>query len=378
MITHRIAFFLPSLEGGGAEKQIVNLANSTAEQNFSVDLVVVNGKGPLLKQISKKVNLINFNKKHTLFSLFKLISYLKSQRPNCLLSAMSHANVIVLLAKLLIRNKTRILVSIHTHLSTCFHYYSGAKKFKQYMVLMLCRHLYKYANQIIAVSSNVADDAAKLLHLPRQSINVIYNPVINKKLFTLANEKATHEWCASDRQTPLFLSVGRLEQEKNFDILIKAFHVVSQQHPSRLLILGEGSLYTKLKKLIKNLGLKEKVELLGYKDNPYVYIKNCDLFVLSSKFEGLSSVLIEALALAPRIIATNCPGGNAEILEYGKYGVLVEVNNVESLAEKMLDELQSKPINRTQSAWKRFTFEQVYIQYLELFKDRSQINGEIL
>ena len=197
-------------------------------------------------------------------------------------------------------------------------------------------------------------------------LKVIYNPLLTDDIFTLADQKVAHTWLQEKDAYPLILSVGRLDKEKDFAALIKAFAILSEHNPARLMILGEGALRSKLEELIANLNLQDKVSLPGYVDNPYVFMKNCSLFVLPSNYEGLPGVLIEALDLSPRIVATDCPGGTREILDNGKYGKLVKVGDVEGLASAMLDALKSEPQQCDAEFLARFKPETVVPQYLQV------------
>jgi len=360
----KVAIFIPSLRGGGAENSMVNLANAIAKSGISVDLLVANAVGPNLINISKQVNLIDFKKNNVSLCLFRLIGYLKNNCPGSLLSAMTHVNVIALLANMLTGDSTRVIISVRTYLSASLY---KEKKIKSKIVLFLSKYLYRKANKIIAVSQNVAKDVINLYKLPESMLRTIYNPVLTRELFELAERKINHLWLQEECEYPLILSVGRLEEVKNFELLIKAFAILIKQYSARLLILGEGTLRPKLEKLINNLNLNDRVALPGYVNNPYVFMKNCSLFVLSSKYDGLPGVLIEALVLSPRIIATDCPGGCCEILDNGRYGKLVAVDSIEGLANAMLEALQNKPKRCNDSILlTKFKPETVVSQYLQV------------
>ncbi len=367
----KIAIFIPSLRGGGVEKSMVNLANAIVKRGVSVDLLVTNAVGPNLVNISKQVNLINFKKNHVCLCLFRLIDYLKHNSPCSLLSAMTHVNVIALLANILTGRSTRIIISVRTYLSASLY---EEKKIKSKIVLFLSKYLYRGANKIVAVSQNVAKDVINLYKLPESMLRTIYNPILTRELFELAERKIDHDWLREECECPLILSVGRLEEVKNFELLIKAFAIlIKQVSTARLLILGEGTLRPKLEKLISNLNMSDRVVLPGYVNNPYVFMKNCSLFVLSSRYDGLPGALIGALALSPRIVTTDCPGGSREILANGKYGKLVAVDDVEELANSMLETLQSKPKRCSDDVHlAKFKPETVVQQYLQILLSEDE------
>jgi glycosyltransferase involved in cell wall biosynthesis len=359
-----IALFLPSLAGGGAEKQVVLLANGLAAKGIKVDLVLTQAKGPYLSMVSDKVRIVGLKSSRVLFSLPKLISYLRKHKPKILFSAMDYANVMALIANFFAAGCSKCIVSIRTHVSTNVMH---ARSYKEKVIFYLAKFLYKKAALVLAVSHDVANDIIRAMNLPAALVNVVYNPVINDKLFELSNQKITNWWQSEQTEVPLILSVGRLEIEKNFTILIKAFAMLIKQTPARLLILGEGSLRHELQQLTEELDLQNSIKMPGFAANPYPHLKNCDLFVLSSNMEGLPGVLIEALALSPRIVATDCPGGTAEILERGKWGRLVAVGDIQGLATAMLESLRDQPTSINTAALARFKHEVIMEEYLKLF-----------
>lgn len=367
-VQEKLAFFLPELTLGGAEKSTVKLANIiVAQGDVSVDLVVASKIGPeLLEILSPKVRLIKFNKKRILFSLFSLIFYLRKEKPKALLSVMEHANVIALVANTFAGKKTKIVATIRSHLSGNF---ADSYGFRTKVITFFAKYLYGSAGAIVAVAKNVARDAEGVYKLPQGTIKTIYNPILSNQLYALADVSVNDfPLIEKDRKnTKLIVSVGRLENVKNHSVLIRATKKLLQTENIRLLILGDGGLRSELEKLIRDLELQNTVFLPGTAPNPYVYMKNCDLFVLPSKFEGLSGALIEALALSPRVIATDCPGGNREILDNGRYGRLVKVDDVDALAHAMTEALSSQKTEVDASFLEQFVPDTIARQYIELF-----------
>lgn len=362
----KIALFLPSLAGGGAEKQMVNLANSLVEHNFKVDLVLAKAFGPYLSMVSDKVNIIDLRAARVLFALPKLIWYLIKSKPNILFSAMDHANIVALIANFFAGRRAKTVISIRTHISSNI---LNTQSHKKKIIFFLSKYLYRKSSAIITVSNGVANDAIKNLHLPEKLVHVVYNPVLHDNVFKLADQAVDHPWVSEDGHLPLILSVGRLEKEKNHPMLIKAFALLTKTRSARLLILGVGSLRNELQQLIKELNLEKCVSLFGFIDNPYAYMRQCDLFVLSSSYEGLGNVLIEALALSPRVVATDCPAEPREILEDGKYGKLVAVDDADALASAMLESLDNDSIKVDENSSARFKRGVVINKYIKLFNE---------
>ena len=360
----KISFFLISLLGGGAERVFVNLANEFVSRGLDVDLILAQKEGPYLREVSNKVNIIDFRSKRVLLSLFPLVKYLKKEKPDVLISSMEHANIIAILAKIFSRSKTRIVVRVANTLSLSLQ---GTMWTKRWIRLYGAIIFYRLADEIIANSNGSADDLAKTLKISRNRIKVIYNPIVIPKILRKAEEESVHPWL-KHKTLPVIIAVGRLfDKQKDFSTLIKAFVELRKQKEVRLIILGEGKDRKKLENLIKELNLKNFVDMPGFADNPYAYMAKSDVYALSSQWEGLPNTLIEAMACGTPVVSTDCPSGPAEILENGKYGKLVPVGDADALAQAIIETLDN-PFN-PQELRKRagyFSIENAVNKYLEL------------
>jgi len=360
--TFKLALFLPSLRGGGAERVMVNLARGFVERGLQVDLVLAKAEGPYLSRVSSEVQVVDLGARRVLYSLPGLVRYLRRERPQAMLSALNHANIVAIWAKILARVKTRLVVSEHNTLSLST---TNAPFVRAKFMPLLIGTFYPYADAVVAVSHGVAEDLIAQTGLPAEKIKVIYNPVVTPELFTKAEEPLDHPWFRPG-EPPVVLGVGRLTKQKDFLTLIRAFALVRKERPARLMILGEGEERPNLEALVRELGLEEDVALPGFVENPYKYMKRAAVFVLSSRWEGLSNVLIEALALGTPVISTDCPSGPAEILEGGKWGRLVPVGEPRVLAYAILETLQGKRDPLPKAAWERFSNEKVVTAYLQV------------
>lgn len=322
-----VAVYLPSLRGGGAERAMVTLANGFAARGLAVDLVLAKAEGPYLVDVAPSVRVVDLGARGVLASLPALVYYLRREQPRALLSAMNHANVIALLARRLARARTRLVVSERAHLSLSMQ---AEPSRRGRLMPWLMRYAYPWADGVVAVSAGVADDLARVIALPRESIKVIYNPVVGEDTLSRANAPLDHPWFAPG-EPPVILSVGRLTALKDFSVLLRAFASVRKRRPARLMILGEGELRPELETLVYQLAIGADVALPGFQANPLVYMRRAALFVLSSRSEGLPNVLIQAMACGTPVVSTDCPSGPAEILEGGKWGRLVPVGDVEGL-----------------------------------------------
>ncbi len=370
--SNKITLFLPSIGCGGAERVTVNLAEGIVELGFEVDLVFVTSDDPpLLTDIPAGVNLIDLEAGRVANSLPGLIRYLRQERPAALLSALEHTNVIALVAAKLARVDTRVVVSVHTTLSRAI---KDSTLLRARIFPMLMRWSYPWANKVVAVSEAAREDLLKTVGLEPDSVQVILNPVVTPTLFEKAKMPLSHPWFAPG-EPPVILGVGRMVTAKNFQLLLRAFARVRKERPVRLILLGNGELFSTLKQQAQELNIADDVEMPGFAENPYAYMSRAQVFVLSSIFEGLPTVVIEALALGTPVVSTDCPSGPAEILEGGRYGTLVPVDDEEALATGILQQLQhpTEPSEMVKS-WQPYELTRIAKEYLSLLTGENGVN----
>ena len=361
----RIALFIPSLRGGGAERVMLNLAREFARKGISVDLVLVDAVGPHANNVPGDIRVINLKKHRALASVPALARYLRTEKPGVLISALHQANFAAVLAKGLARVPTKLVMTIHNTMSEETGRWAS---WKNRMIPYVSRMSFPFAEEIVTVSRGVAEDLSTLLGLPLDRFHVIYNPVVGPDLYEKAKLPMDHKWF-QESEVPVLLAIGRFTVAKDFSTLIRAFALVASRRPARLLILGEGEERPVLESLVRELGLEDSVLLPGFVDNPYAYLARAKMFVLSSVHEGLPTVLIEALALGKPIVSTDCRSGPREILQNGAYGRLVPVGNAESLADAIEGELAEGPKDVPDDAWRIFTVESAVNRYLSLMLD---------
>lgn len=362
-----IALFLPSLRGGGAERVMVNLARGFCERGLSVDFVLGKAEGPFLSEVPKGVRVFDLGAKRVLYALPGLVRYLRQERPDALLSTLAHANVVAIWACALGRVPVRLIVREVIALTPSA---SNAENLRERIMPILIRLFYRYADAIVANARWAADDLVIRWALPREKIKVIYNPINVPEILAKAEEPLNHPWFQVG-EPPVILGVGRLTKQKDFPTLIRAFALVRKKISTRLVIAGEGREQAKLEALVQELGLEKDVALLGFVENPYRFMKRAAVFALSSRWEGLPTVLIEALILGVPIVATNCPSGPAEILEEGRWGQLVQVGDWEGMASAIERALKIKPTveeieMRRSIAQSRFGLHKITEEYLNV------------
>src|SRR4029453_4618375 len=285
---HRLAFFMPNLEGGGAERVMVHLVAGFAERGFPLSLLFAQAEGPYLSLVPPFVRVIDMKSRGVLRVVLPLRAYLKRERPSAMLSALNHANVVAMAAAHMGGARPRIVISIH---NTIGKEMEVQTKPKERVMRWLLGRLHQWADGIVAVSEGVADDLARRTPIPRSRIDVIYNPVITPALQEAASAAPPHPWF-EDITWPVVLGVGRLAVQKDFPALVDAFAILRREHKARLVIFGEGPERSTIEALIRRHGLQDCVALPGFVDNPYACMARSAVLALSSRFEGLPTVLI--------------------------------------------------------------------------------------
>lgn len=367
--THRapIAFFYPSMRGGGAERVLVNLVGGLVARGVPVDVVLAAAEGPLLGELSPAARVVVLGSRRVLPCILPLARYLRQVQPRVLLSSMSHANVVAIWARAISRVSTPVIVTVHNTLSVTSQ---NTAISHGWIWPHLIRAFYPRADGIVAVSRDAADDLARTARIPRDRIEVIYNPVITTTLREQAGQAPDHPWFAPG-QPPVVLGVGRLTPQKDFPTLIRAYAEVRKRRPARLVILGEGPDRAALTILIAELGLESEVALLGFRENAAAYMSHSSVFALSSAWEGLPTVLIEALAAGARVVSTDCPSGPREILQNGRLGALVPVGDSAALAGAIVAALDQPNGKIPLEALTPFTREAALEHYLRLIESTS-------
>jgi glycosyltransferase involved in cell wall biosynthesis len=387
-----VAFFLPSLVGGGAERAMLNLAIGFANQGFGVDIVLVKAKGDYLSEVPDNVRVVDLNATRLILSLPQFVQYMRNNRPTVMISAMEDTNLVAILAKKIADVPTRMIVSVQNQISLEAKH---SNDLKRKVVPYLLRWFYPMANGIVAASQGVAEDLATISGVSPDLIQTIYNPIVTDSLMEKVNQSANHPWLRLDdsndlsrdnlfddpsmerspntierspaNRDPVILAVGRLTAQKDFPTLLRAFAKLRQVQPAKLIILGEGEERSQLEALIEQLGLSSVVSLPGFVPNPCAFMSQAQVFVLSSAWEGFGNVLVESLAAGTPIVSTDCPSGPSEILADGRYGKLVPVGDVTQLADAMLETIQTRSspqVLRERS--QLFSLERVLEQYRQL------------
>lgn len=337
----KILFIMRTLDGGGAEKVLINILNNINYKKYNVTLLLINKQGIYMKDINKnvKIEFIYDPKKfssrimQSLYYRITMFLYYKTPKFMC---------------KLLINNKYDVEIAFLEDEVTSFLSKNSNKKskkiawvhtdLKKYDIEKREKMRIDYMNfdKVICVSRETKTIFNELFSEYKDKSQVIYNIIDSKKIFSLAKKGIEYKFKEST-----LIGVGRLVKEKRFDLLIKAHKMlIDEGIENELIILGNGYEEVSLKNLIKELKLEKSVKMLGFIENPYPYIAKSDILIITSDYEGCPLVLSEALTLGKPIISTKCNGPN-ELLNHGEYGYMVDRDNIvqlkNSIKELLLD-----------------------------------------
>jgi glycosyltransferase involved in cell wall biosynthesis len=341
---------------------MLNLAHGVAECGYPVDLVLAQARGPYLREVDAGVRLVDLKAARMLSCIPELARYLRRERPQAVVSALNFANVVAIWTRRLAGVPSRVLVNEQNTISRAA---PASSRRRQRLTPHLVRRFYPWADHIIGNSRGVVEDLIQVTGLPRERIRLLYNPVVTPEVRRKALEPLDHPWFMPG-EPPVILAVGRLTQQKDFPTLLQAFAQERRARPARLLILGEGPDRPKLEALVNVLGLSADVALPGFVQNPYAYMRRAGVYVLSSRWEGLPTVLIEALYCGNPVVATDCPSGPQEILAGGKHGALVSMGDAAALAAAITAALSGQVAPPAPESWQPYALETVAAQYIDL------------
>ncbi len=360
----KIALFLPSLRGGGAERVFINLARALQPLVASVNLVVASSEGVYANQV-EDIRVIDLQAGRIANAILPLAAYLRVGQPTILLAAMPHANLAAVLAAKLAGGHTRVVVSAHADVMQCWRIGS----MKERMMLRATRFGYRFAHALVGVSTGTLASERLFLGnaIPAEN-RVIHNPILSKddEVVPLRHPDKVHEI----GKTLIIAAAGRLVYDKDYVTLLHAFARVSSDRACRLVIYGEGSMRKELESLAANLGIFHQVSFPGFVGDLREALRQADIFVLSSRLEGFGNVLVEALACGCMVVATDCPNGPREILADGKYGLLTPVGDPDALAKGIQLALDGRgPVFDTSEAVSPYLSDMIARQYLALFEE---------
>ena len=370
----RVTVFIPSLHQGGAERVVVDLANGLTSRGDHVQVVTMHAdRGVLREELSPLVSCDALGASSFKDAIFKLARLYDRDRPDVVLGTLYMNDIAAVIARYFSRHRPRIVAGAHNSLRHKIQFPDNRKD--KHLLLPLSRLFLRRADLVVGVSKGVTDEIRELVGLKSAKTMTIYNPVYRPEIEQKAEEVVEHPWLAKDRDAPALVSVGRLVEQKGLPDLIDALRLVRNARPVRLLIVGDGPMRLALEAQVDRLGLRDDIDFVGTQSNPFKFMSRADLFVLSSHWEGLGNVVVEALAVGCAVVATDCDFGPNEILEDGRFGILADPRNPASLAAAIvaaLDEPSNSP-KRDREALKRrakqFSVDNAVAKYDSAFRD---------
>tara|TARA_Y100000389_G_scaffold168042_1_gene173515 strand:+ start:17777 stop:18889 length:1113 start_codon:yes stop_codon:yes gene_type:complete len=366
-----ILFFIPKLETGGAENLIIKLANYLSKKNYDISVITITKGKHRFDLLNDNIKIIELNYSRTLFSFFKIINIIYNYKNVIIFSILRHLNILILFANFFLLLKKKIFI---IEVSLLKNHLKYNKKFIYYFFYSFLTLIsYPFANKII-VPSKLSTKILQKKFLLKKKIVHIYNPINIKKIIELSNTKIIPKILEQNKHNRIIVSIGRLTWEKDYITLINSFHQVTEKIDNVILIiLGEGQNKDYLKDFIDKKNLQNKIFLLGNVDNPYVYLKYSDLYVLSSVSELFPTSLIESLVFNINILSTNCDYGPTEILENGKWGYLVPVKNIKLMTQSIIDLISNKNNNnKNLDRAHDFDLEVSMKNYISLIEDKYE------
>lgn len=363
----RILLVLPSLERGGGERVLLQLARSFLDAGRKVHVAALLGGGPLRCDVPDAAvlhELVDAGRAVKGFALAwqafpRLVSLMREVKPHAVLSTMTGTNLLTVLACMQAHTGSRLVLREAASLINT----------KSILKRQAMRRLYRRADALIGVSAGVARDL-RGMGLAEGRIHVIHNPVDAGRLRNLASVGPP---LAVEHELPYVVSIGRLVEQKDQQTLLRAYAASALRESHRLVIVGEGERRAGLERLTHDLGIGDRVLLAGAMDNPYRVLASASMHVLSSLWEGYPNVLLEALALGVRVVSTDCPYGPREMLDDGRHGRLVPMNDPAALACAMDEEL-ARPSVGTESVVAAHAPRMIASRYLALLDGQHEVS----
>ena len=365
----RISLVIQDLYRLGAQYVTALLASGLAQRGHEVAVVVsavherIARERPDLKPfpLDSRVALVRLPHAKASRNAFALARHLRRHRPAAILP-MSGAYAVACAVARTLAGQTRTVRLIPVQHGGGIGMRREQSRVSDKRGMRLPAHLSQWvarsADAVVAVSRGTADALLAQGRYPADRIHMIYNPVLDDTFDARSRLPPVHPWLQS-KSEPVIVAAGSHAAVKGYDVLLRAFARVRQQRPCHLILFGEGALTESYRRLASELKVDDSVSLPGFAGNLPAEIRRADLFVVSSHCESFSIVLVEALACGVPVVATNCPSGPPEILNNGEYGLLVQPDNPEALAEGIVKVLEGHGIRPPAESWETYRLERV-------------------
>jgi len=357
----------PKRSGGGVRQWVLTMANALVERGYAVDVLSEAPKSRFAAEPRLAPGVGRVALGHKLLSRFKLDAYVRAHPGVRIVAALNEFNIRAAKLKRRVGERAYVMITQRENLSADAEWRSPRK---YEAAANEIRRNFGSADAVVSVSHGLTDDLRDNFGIDPARLHTIYNPTYREAYVRAAAEPVDHPWLTTDKDQPGVMAAGRLHFVKGFYDLLDAFALVRAARPARLLILGEGKERPQLQAHLEKLGLQDCVQMPGRKPTTAPWFARSDLFVLSSKREGLPAVLIEAMAVGTPVIATDCPSGPHEILDGGRLAPLVPVGDPQALAAAILRALAGPRPDTAplQARAAEFSLDRALAQYLALLE----------
>ena len=330
----KACFILPRLLPlAGLEVLTIGLMEEFLENNIDVDLIILEETANYDGYLDERIRVFNLGANRLFKSINPIRKYINRYKPDSVYVAMWPLTSLTGIAHILSSHKCDLIFSDHNPLSEQYDYFHLVKKL---LMKVFINATYRLCDHHISVSNDIRQDLIKSFRLKGSKFVVINNLVKFPENNSLSFDDSKHLNKIKEFKGYKILSVGRMKDQKNHQLLIDAFDLVLEKHEAILIIVGSGNKFEDTKEYVFKKNLMDKIIMPGHSQQVAEYYKNSDIFALSSLYEGFGNVLIEALHFGLPIVSTNCSGGPKEILENNKYGILVPNHSPRLLADGMI------------------------------------------
>ncbi len=339
----RIGLFLSGLAGGGTQRRMLLLARGLIDRGHEVAVVVASAVGPFAGELPRSARLVDLGDHGRRLPIVRrhrglwvplaapaLARWLRADPPDVLVASSTPANLVAAWARARAAPALPLVLVLNLPPGAVA---AGVGPLRRPLLGALGRAC-RTADGLVAISAGVKADATATLGLAPGRLAVVANPVDAAAIAAAARQRPDHPWLAPG-SPPLLLALGKLQPQKDFSTLLQAFARLRARRPGRLAILGEGPQRAHLEALARRLDIAGDVVMPGFSTAPFGWMGHAACVVSSSRFEGFSNVLVEALAAGATIVATDCPHGPADVLGGGTFGRLVPVGDAAAMAEAM-------------------------------------------
>lgn len=357
----KILFIARSMRGGGAERFVATLLRHIDRTRFTPSLALVENKGSFLADLPEDIEVIDLKAGRVRHALPKIVRLVREKSPDLIFSCIGYLTLAVIIVRPLMSGGVKI-IGRETNIPSINILQSPFPR----LLRFLYRRLYPEINALVCQSEDMRKDLTEFFSFPPGKAVVINNPVDVEEI----RKRSENAILVFQQANLNVLAVGKLKYQKGFDLLIRSMALI-RKSDWHLTVLGEGPEENSLKLLAKELNLSSKIDFVGFVFNPYPYMAQADLFVLSSRFEGFPNVALETMACGTPVVAFDCPGGINEIIEDGVNGLIVEPGNIIALADAIErcsilrwdDDLIKKSVET------KFGVEKIVAEYEKVFLD---------